>query len=115
VPLTSDKTTIARTATDPVAAWRNEAGPVAESDPTFDGVVLEPKSLAVLFKAWCELIEDSVNIEAALEAALRGALAVELDRFACAVLASRRSRWASLGTTSTCSQQSDRLSTMTRW
>jgi len=82
VPLTSDKTTIAKTTADPVAGWRDENDPVDESEPTFAGVVLQPKSLAVLVKASRELIEDSVNIESALEAAFRGALAVELDRVA---------------------------------
>ncbi len=82
VPLISDKTTIARTATDPTAAWRAEAGAVAESEPTFEGVVFVPRSLAVLVKASREVIEDSVNIEQALEQAFIGALSVELDRVA---------------------------------
>ena len=79
LPLTSDKTTIARTATDPVCAWRSEAGPIAESDPAFEGIVFTARSLAVYFKAPREVLEDSVNIEAALEASLLGALSVELD------------------------------------
>jgi len=66
VPLTTDKTTIARTV----------------SDPVFAGVTLTARSLAVIFKASRELIEDSLNIERALEASLRGAFAVELDRVA---------------------------------
>jgi HK97 family phage major capsid protein len=82
VPLTSDKTTIARTASDPVAAWRAEAGPVSESEPTFEAILFTARSLDVLIKASREVIEDSVNIEKALEAALRGAFAVELDRAA---------------------------------
>lgn len=82
LPLTSDKTTIARTTTDPVVAWRAEAGPVAESDPAFDGLVFIPRSLAVYFKVSRELLEDSVNIDQALEASLRGALSLELDRAA---------------------------------
>jgi HK97 family phage major capsid protein len=82
LPITSDKNTIARTTTDPACAWRAEAGPIAESDPAFDGVVFVPRSLAVYFKCSRELLEDSVNIEQALEASLRGALSVELDRVA---------------------------------
>ena len=70
--LTSDKNTIARTASDPVAGWRDENEGVDESAPTFEGVVMEPKSLAVLVKVSRELIEDSLNIEQALEASLRG-------------------------------------------
>jgi HK97 family phage major capsid protein len=82
LPLTSDKNTIARTITDPTVAWRAEAGPIAESDPAFEGLVFVPRSLAVHFKVSRELLEDSVNIEQALEASLRGALSVELDRVA---------------------------------
>src|SRR5438046_2027392 len=44
--------------------------------------ILVPRSLAVLVKVSRELIDDSVNIEQALEAALRGSLSVELDRVA---------------------------------
>lgn len=84
LPLTSDKTTIARTTTDPVVAWRSENAAVAESDPAFEGLVFVPRSLAVLFKVSRELLEDSVNIEQALEASLIGALSVELDRVALA-------------------------------
>ena len=82
LPLTSDKTTIARTITDPTCAWRAEAGPIADSDPAFDGILFTARSLAVYFKVSRELLEDSVNIEAALEASLLGALSVELDRVA---------------------------------
>lgn len=82
LPLTSDKNTIARTITDPTCAWRAEAGPIAESDPAFEGLVFVPRSLAVYFKVSRELLEDSVNIEQALDASLRGALSVELDRVA---------------------------------
>ena len=45
-------------------------------------LILVPRSLAVLVKVSRELIDDSVNIEQALEAALRGSLSVELDRVA---------------------------------
>jgi len=82
VPLTSDRTTIARTASDPVAGWRSENAAVDVSESTFEGVILVPRSLAVLVKVSRELIDDSVNIEQALEAALRGSLSVELDRVA---------------------------------
>ena len=80
IPLRSDVTKMARIATDPTAAWRAEAGPVAESDPAFDAVTFAPKSLDVFFKVSRELVEDSINIEAMLERALLRAFAVEVDR-----------------------------------
>jgi HK97 family phage major capsid protein len=84
VPLTTDKTTIARLDTDPIAAWRLENAPVAESDPTFSGVVFQPKTLAVIVKASRELVEDSLNIVEALENAFTRSMAVELERVALA-------------------------------
>ena len=82
VILETEKTTIARVASDPVAAWRTENALVAESDPTFEQVQFQARSLAVLVKASRELIEDSVNVEEILMASLAGALAVEVDRVA---------------------------------
>ena len=82
VPLSRDNLRIARLASDPVAAWRAENAAVAESDPTFDSVEFAPKSLAVLVKVSRELAEDSPNVEAMLERAFAGQMAVELDRAA---------------------------------
>jgi HK97 family phage major capsid protein len=82
VPMTSDNLKFARQVADPAAAWRNENALVAESDPTFDAVTLQARSLAVIVKASVELLQDSVNIEAALNNALAQALAREIDRVA---------------------------------
>lgn len=81
VQLQSDSTTIVRV-TDGTAAWRSEAGAVAESDMSFAAVTLTPQSLAILTKASVEVIEDSVNIERALQQSFAGGLAAELDRVA---------------------------------
>ncbi|MBE3589872.1 MAG: phage major capsid protein [Firmicutes bacterium] len=80
VPLTSDKTTIARLVSDPVPTWRAENALIGDSDPSFDAVVLRPRSLAVLVKVSRELLEDSVNIEQALTTALTQSMAQEMDR-----------------------------------
>lgn len=80
VPLDSDKTVIARVASDPTPAFRAENDPVAESDPTFSRVLLEPKSIAVMVKASVELMQDSLNLEAELPNILARALAVEIDK-----------------------------------
>lgn len=82
VPLTSDVNYIARVETDPVPAWRLEAGAVAESGPTFGRVTLTPRSLAVLVTASREVLEDSLNIEATLPQIIASAMAVEVDRVA---------------------------------
>ncbi len=82
VPLDTQKTSIARIASDPVAAWRNENAAIAESDPTFELVQFNARSLAVLVKVSRELLEDSINLEQALMGAFAGSMAVELDRVA---------------------------------
>ncbi|WP_269514130.1 phage major capsid protein [Brevundimonas subvibrioides] len=80
VPLSSDQNYIAKIATDPVPAWRAENAAIAESDPTFTRVSMAPKSLAVLVKVSREVLEDSLNIEEALQRSLTAAMAVEFDR-----------------------------------
>lgn len=82
VPLTSDRSSIAKLAADPVPAWRNENAAVNDSDPTFAAVTLVPRSLAVLVKVSRELLEDSLNLETALPQILASALAAEVDRVA---------------------------------
>jgi HK97 family phage major capsid protein len=82
VPLTSDQNFYAKLLTDPVPAWRAEAAPVAESDPTFGRVALTPRSLAVQVKVSQELLEDSLNIGSALPDVLAASMALELDRVA---------------------------------
>lgn len=80
VPLTSNKMSIAKLASDPVPAWRVENAAVNESDPTFTQVVFEPKSLAVMTKVSFELMDDSLNIATELPRILSTALAQEMDR-----------------------------------
>jgi HK97 family phage major capsid protein len=82
VPLTSDTNNWAKLLTDPVPAWRAEAGSVAESDPTFGLMQMIPRSLAVQTKVSVELMEDSLNLASALPRVLAAAMAVELDRVA---------------------------------
>ena len=80
--MTSDNLNYAKLLTDPVPAWRLEAGNVAESDPTFGLVPLVPRSLAVQVKVSAELMEDSINLATALPNALAASMSVELDRVA---------------------------------
>jgi HK97 family phage major capsid protein len=80
VPMTSDNLAIARVTGDPTVAWTAENAEITASDPTFDAVTLAPKKLTCLVKVSRELLEDSVNISAALEGAIIGAMSVELDR-----------------------------------
>ncbi len=82
IPLSTDSTTIAKIASDPVAAFRAEAGAIAESDPTFSAISFTARSLAVMVKASRELLDDSLNINEAMQGVLSKALAAKIDKVA---------------------------------
>ena len=71
---------IAAINTIPTAAWRNEGGALASSDPVFRNVDLTPRSLSFQFKTSRELLFDSANLEQALYEVIAQAFAKELDR-----------------------------------
>ena len=64
----------------PTAAWRNENGVVAESDPTFRAIDIVPRSLSFMFKISRELLADSQDLHMSLTVAIAAAFAKELDR-----------------------------------
>lgn len=80
IPMTSDTLAIARLASDPTMAWRAENEAVTESDPTFDRVSFQARSLAGIVRASRELLEDSVNVAAMLENAFVQATALAFDQ-----------------------------------
>lgn len=63
----------------PAAAWRLEAGNIAESDPSFRAVVAAPKSLAFYFKISRELLADGQDLDRALQTAIAQSFALALD------------------------------------
>ena len=79
VVLESNNHAFARVSADPTPSWRAENATIAESEPTFDRVQFLPKSLAVKIKVSRELLQDSININTAIEQCLFGAMAVGLD------------------------------------
>jgi HK97 family phage major capsid protein len=82
VPINGEKQHYLRILSDPVVAWREELGAVNQSDPTFGRMTFIPRSLAVIVRASRELLEDSMNVEQAIEASIAGAFASEIDRVA---------------------------------
>ncbi len=82
VPMDSSTLTVARLATDPVPAWKEENASIASSDATFEAVILTAKTLSCIVKGSVELFEDAQNIEGTIEDSLGKALALELDRVA---------------------------------
>lgn len=64
----------------PAAEWRLEAGNVAESDPSFRGVIATPKSLAFYFKISRELLADGQDLDRALQTLIAQSFALALDK-----------------------------------
>ena len=80
IPMSSDNLSIAKIATDPTPAFRNEAGTIVESDPTFSIVQMVPRSLAMMTKISVELMADTVNLQTELPDIITKAMAAEMDR-----------------------------------
>lgn len=65
--------------TVPTAAWRSEAGNIAESDPSFRGAVGVPYSGAFYFKISREVLADGQGLDAALTNVIGQSFAILLD------------------------------------
>ena len=65
--------------TDPTASWHKENDLIGDSQPTFSQVLFQPKTLTVLVKMSREVFEDSLNLDEAVQLAIAGSVATELD------------------------------------
>lgn len=79
IPMASKTMALAKNVSDPVPAWRAENALIAESDPVFDRMSLDAKSLAVRFVVSRELLEDTPNMDAQLRATMAAGFARGLD------------------------------------
>lgn len=79
VPVGTEVTHFPRLATDPVAAWRSEAGTINQSDPTFDKVTANAYSLACHVIASRELLQDASGMQSMVMRTLANAAAQKLD------------------------------------
>ncbi|MES1192604.1 MAG: phage major capsid protein [Steroidobacter sp.] len=79
VPMTSKVVQLAKVVSDPVCEWHSENGNLNASDPSFDVVQLNAKTITCLTKFSLELSQDSVNIETVLQNTIAGAMAVAID------------------------------------
>jgi len=82
VPMTSDRLTMARVATDPSFAVVGENTAITEANPTFASVGFTAHKIAGLIKLSRELVDDAANISQQIEDVLAKAFAAELDRLA---------------------------------
>lgn len=78
----NNQLTIARVATDPAMSAKAENDAFGANEMVFDSVVLKSFTVGGVLKISNELLSDSPNAAAALEQAMAGALAAEIDRLA---------------------------------
>ena len=79
----SESVVLPKVASLPTPGWRAQNDAVVEGEPSFDGLKLSAKTLAVLCTVPFELFEDvSAEASAAITSALTTSLALELDRAA---------------------------------
>ncbi len=81
LPLEGAKSvTIAAVDTLPTPGWRDELGLIDEDEPTFRGVTMTPRSLAVICRVSRELLADAPDMDRAIRTAVTSAIAAEIDR-----------------------------------
>jgi len=81
------KTTICRIASDPTVVEHTEAAnDITESIPVLEPVDLDPKMLAALIPLSVEIVQDSPNLDAALQMSIAAAFASKLDALGIATI-----------------------------
>jgi HK97 family phage major capsid protein len=79
VPMDAKTVNIGRLTTDPTAAFRTEGSTVTASDPVFDSVVLDAKTMSGLVVGSLEFFQDSPNSDDLISNAIAQAIATQLD------------------------------------
>jgi len=81
------KTTLCRIASDATIIEHTEAADdITESIPVLEPVALDPKMLAALIPVSIELVQDSPNLDAALQTSIAAAFALKLDTLGIATI-----------------------------
>jgi len=80
-------TNLCRIVSDPTVSEHTEAAnDVSESIPVFSPITLDPKSLVALIPLSMELVQDSPNLDSALQTSIAAAFATKLDTLSLAVI-----------------------------
>ncbi|MFG2058639.1 phage major capsid protein [Micromonospora sp. NPDC048930] len=79
VPMDAKTVQIGRLTGDPTAGFRTEGSAITASDPTFDNVTLDAKTLSALTIGSMEWFQDAVNADELVEEAIAQAIALQLD------------------------------------
>ncbi len=80
VPMDAKTVQIGRLTGDPTAAFRTEGSTITASDPVFDNVTLDSKTMSTLVVGSLEWFQDADNVDAVVSEAIAQAFALELDR-----------------------------------
>ena len=78
VPMDAKTVQIGRITADPTAAFRTEGSTITASDPTFDNVTLDSKTMSALVVGSLEWFQDAPNASQ-VEQAIAAAVATQLD------------------------------------
>jgi HK97 family phage major capsid protein len=79
VPMDAKTVNIGRLTGDPTAAFRTEGSTISASDPTFDNVTLDAKTMSALVVASIEWFQDADNVDEVVSNAIAQAFATQLD------------------------------------
>jgi HK97 family phage major capsid protein len=79
VPMDAKTVQIGRLTTDPTAAFRAEGSTVTASDPVFDNVTLDAKTMSALVVGSMEWFQDAPNVDEVVSQAIAKAIALQLD------------------------------------
>ncbi len=73
---------VARQVSDPTVTWRAEAALIPESQPTFDQILFQARTLSTIVKLSWEVLEDAHEIDRVVSDSLSKVVALEVDRAA---------------------------------
>lgn len=79
VPMDAKTVQIGRLTGDPTAAFRAEGSTISASDPTFDNVTLDAKTMSALVVGSLEWFQDAPNADQVVTEAIAQAIALQLD------------------------------------
>lgn len=79
VPMDAKTVNIGRLTGDPTAAFRAEGTAITASDPTFDNVTLDAKTMSALVVGSLEWFQDADNVDEVVSNAIAQAIATQLD------------------------------------
>lgn len=79
VPMDAKTVQIGRLTGDPTAAFRTEGSTITASDPTFDNVTLDAKTMSALVVGSLEWFADADNVDEIVSEAVAQAIALQLD------------------------------------